>query len=138
MKKNVAYYARVLAIIGYVILIPFNLFMGYMAYAFSRKVAFIILAALSIIICLFAIYVLLRRTSAYRSGISSKNYEVISETIIMIITASVPMLMILAYILSRFELDTFLYLCLLFVLPGIIIKDNIPFIRTMIRNKRDQ
>lgn len=138
MKKNVAYYARVLAIIGYVILIPFNLFMGYMAYAFSRKVAFIILAALSIIICLFAIYVLLRRTSAYRSGISSKNYEVISETIIMIITASVPMLMIIGMFFFMFEIDTFLYLCLLFVLPGIIIKDNIPLIKTMIQKRRVQ
>lgn len=133
---NVAYYARVLAIIGYTILIPFNYLVGYMSYGFSRKVAFIILAALSIIICLFAIYVLLRRISAYRSEISSKNYEVIAETIIMIITVSVPMLMILAYILSRFELDTFLYLCLLLILPTIILIDNIPLIKGIFKSKR--
>ncbi len=132
---NVAYYARVLAIIGYTILIPFNYLVGYMSYGFSRKVAFIILAALSIIICLFAIYVLLRRISAYRSEISSKNYEVIAETIIMIITASVPMLMIIAMSLYMFEIDTFLYLCLLFILPGIILRDNIPLLKAMTRSK---
>lgn len=138
MKKNIAYYARVLAIIGYVILIPFNLFMGYMAYAFSDKTRDLILTALSIIICLFAIRILYNRILGYRPGITPKNYEVIAETIIMIITASVPMLMIIGMFFFMFEIDTFLYLCLLFVLPGIIIKDNIPLIKTMIQKRRVQ
>lgn len=136
MKMNVAYYSRIMAVIGYVILIPFNFFMGYMAYAFSDKTRDLILTALSIIICLFAIRILFDRILGYRSGIASKNYEVIAEAIIMIITASVPMLMILAYILSRFELDTFLYLCLLLILPTIILIDNIPHIKGIFKSKR--